>query len=116
MKENREIERILLNESTYGEFVKNKTEKDFVNEITISDNKRQTEITDFKLVPKDKLFSKDALFFVINKKSKTKSYINGLQAEGFLGGNNFARNKLLSGESDSFVAEDYFVKFKKIKV
>ena len=53
---------------------------------------------------------------MINKNSKTKSYINGIQAEGYLGSNVPDRTKLLAGESNSFVAGNNYVKFIKVKV
>ena len=46
----------------------------------------------------------------------TKSYINGVQAEGYLGSQNADRMKLLAGEADSFVCENSYVKFIKVTV
>ena len=51
----------------------------------------------------------------MNKASKTKSYINGVQAEGYLGVQSVDRAKLINGETDSFVSGNNFVKFVKIK-
>ena len=73
-------------------------------------------MTDLKLAPKEKLFSKDAVYLVINKNSKTKSYINGVQAEGFLGSQNALREKFLSGKTDYFVSDGNYIKFFKVKV
>ena len=61
-------------------------------------------------------FSKNSTFEVINKTNKTKSFINGLQAEGFLGANDFERSKLLKGETNAFVRDNIFVKFVKCKI
>ena len=74
------------------------------------------EIYDLKEVPSGKLFSKDAVFEIINKSSKTKSYINGVQVEGFLGTQHSDRAKLLKGEIISFVNGNNFIKFVKVKV
>ncbi len=114
MKEDKEIEKILLNDKNYEKFMHSKIEKEFI-EIT-NDNKSETKnITDIKEVPKDKIFSKKTTYLVMNKNSKTKSYINGLQAEGFLGSDNEQRKKLISGEVDYFVCGNSYIKFYKYK-
>ena len=60
--------------------------------------------------------TKDAVFEVINKTSKTKSFITGVQAEGFLGTKYSDRESLLKGETDSFVNGNNFIKFVKVKI
>lgn len=116
MKENNEIEKILLNESKYEALVKSKIEKEFIQELGLNKKVSKKEITNIKKVPKDKLFTKSATYMIMNKNSKTKSYINGMQAEGFLGTQNTARQKLISGEADSFVSGNNYIKFVKVKV
>lgn len=117
MKQNNDIEQILLNNSKFEQAVKTKIEQDFNNELKIAKtSKKKSEITDIKEVPKEKLFTKYSTFEVINKNSKTKSYINGLQAEGYLGSNTTDRTKLLNGDSNSFVAGNLYVKFVKVKI
>ncbi len=117
MKGNKDIEKMLLNNASYEAIMKSKLEQEFTQELKKTKNKSGKKvITDIKKVPKDRLFSKDAVFSVINKNSKTKSYINGVQAEGYLGAQNSARENLLSGASDAFVSENSYVKFEKIKI
>jgi len=117
MKEDKEIEKILMNDDAYEKILKSKIEKDFINDIDNSSSKKECkEITDLKKVPKEKIFSKGAVFEILNKNSKTKSYINGVQAEGFLGSQYSDREKLLNGETDSFVSGNNFIKFVKVKV
>lgn len=115
MKESKDIEKILLNDAKYEALVKLKIEKEFIKEISKNQPKNK-EITDIKKAPKNRLFTKYATYLVMNKNSKTKSYINGVQAEGFLGTQNSAREKLLKGETDSFVNGNNFIKFVKVKV
>ncbi len=113
-KQDKEIEQILLNDENYEKFIHQKAEQEFTK--ILEENKEQgQEFTEISQVPKKMLFSKNATFVVINKSSKTKSFVNGMQAEGFLNGDNFAREKLLSGKTDSFVSGDNFVKFYKLK-
>lgn len=116
MKEDKEIEQILLNDSAYEKLVNTKIEKEFIKELNSKGTKSVEVINDIKLAPKDKLFTKDSVYLVLNKKSKTKSYVNGVQAEGFLGGQNSLREKFLCLTTDSFVNGDYYVKFQEVKV
>ena len=117
MKKNKEIEEILLNDSAFEQAVKAKIERDFNKELEdIKASKKVDYILEIKDVPAGKLFTKNAIFEVINKNSKTKSYINGVQAEGYLGSNVADRTKLLAGEENSFVAGNLYVKFIKVKV
>lgn len=115
MKENKDIEKILLNDKAYEKMLKTKIEKEFMREIEGAKNQDKI-ITDIKNAPKDKLFSRFATFEVMNKASKTKSYINGVQAEGYLGIQSVDRSKLINGETDSFVSGNNFIKFIKIRV
>lgn len=115
MKENKDIEKILLNDQAYEKMLKARIEKEFKRELMKAKNTGKF-ITDIKKAPKDKLFTKLATYEVINKSSRTKSYINGVQAEGYLGVQNTDRAKLLKGETDSFVCGNNFVKFVKLKV
>jgi len=114
MKKDKEVEQILLNDEKYEQFIKDKTEKDFNKVLEDASKKDETEITDFKLMKAENLFSKNATYFVINKMSKTTSYINGVQAESFLV-SPFEREKFLSGKTDAFVYQDNYVKFYKYK-
>ena len=117
MKKNDDIEHILLNDLAFEQAVKSKIEQDFKSSLANSKmSKDKLYITNIKDVPSGFLFSKSTIFEVINKNSKTKSYINGIQAEGYLGSNVAERNKLLAGETDSFVSGNSYVKFIKTKV
>ncbi len=112
MKENSEIEKLLLNDARYENLVSSKFEKEFEKE-TANKTIKSKIITDIKKVPKNMIFTKNAIFLIMNKTSKTKSYINGVQAEGFLGIQNAVREKLLNGEAEAFVADNNFIKFVK---
>lgn len=116
MKSNKDIEKILLNDSAYEKMVKTKIEREFKQELALAKQMRNKIITDIKKVPKEKLFTKAATYEVMNKNSKTKSYINGVQAEGYLGAKNSDRAKLMAGETDSFVCGCNFVRFVKVKM
>ena len=116
MKEDKEIEKILLNDKNYEKFIHTKTEKEF-NDILSKKNKNEiSEISDIKRVPKELIFSKKAIYTVINKDSKTRSFINGIQAEGFLGSQTILRDKFMSGETDYFVSGSNYIKFYKVKM
>lgn len=116
MNKNKDIEKILLNDASYDEIIRTKVEQDFVQELDKSKSEKSGYITEISSAPKDRIFTKFATYEVINKISKTKSYINGVQAEGFLGNKTAEREKLLAGTIDSFVSGNIFVKFVKVKV
>lgn len=115
MKENKEIERLLLNDTAYNKLMKTKIEKEFIKSVESNKSVKTNYITDIKKVPSELLFSKEAVFEIINKTSKTKSYITGVQAEGFLGTKYSERESLLKGETDSFVNGNNYIKFIKVK-
>lgn len=116
MKTNNEIEKILLNDEKYEKLISSKIEKDFENILKEKTSQKPEIITEIAEVPQGLFFSKNSTFEVINKTNKTKSFINGLQAEGFLGANDFERSKLLKGETNAFVRDNIFVKFVKCKI
>ena len=117
MKEDKKIEQLLLNDSTYEDLVNSKLEKEFIEEIEKGNScKKKEVITDIKSAPKELLFSKSATYLVMNKNNRTKSYVNGIQAEGFLGDQNITREKFLSAQTDFFISGDNYIKFLKVKL
>ncbi len=116
MKTDKETEKLLLNDSEYDKIVAMKIEQEFCEEIKPENKKKETYSFNIKEIPPSKLFSKASVFEVLNKSSKTKSYINGIQAEGFLGTDTINRNKLLSGEILAFVSGNNYIKFIKCKI
>ncbi len=118
MKTDKETEKILLNldNSEYDKLMNLKIEQEFKNELVLNKNKEEKYIENIKDIPEGKLFSKFTVFEVINKTCRTKSYINGIQAEGRLGTDTLSRNKLLAGEISSFVCGDNYIKFIKCKI
>ena len=58
MKENKEIEKILLDDKAYNTMINSKIEQEFVEELKIAKSaKEKMEIYDLKEVPSGKLFS-----------------------------------------------------------
>ena len=113
MKNDKEIEKILLDDKNYEKFLNSKIEKEFL-QITDENIKPENKIyKDIKDVPADKLFDRNATYLVMNKSSKTKSFVNGIQAEGFLGSDMLQRNKFLTKQVDYFVCGNNYIKFFK---
>jgi Tol biopolymer transport system component len=110
---NKETEQILLNDEKYEKLLHEKTKAEFCKIIENTSSSPKT-ITDYKFVPRNMRFGKNTIYLVINKTSKTKSYINGIQAEGFIDSNT-QREKLLDGQVDYFVNGDNYIKFYKFK-
>ena len=64
-------------------------------------------------VPKDYIFSKDAVFKYYNRHNKLETYINGIQADAYIGIQDIIRKKMLQGELDVFTTDDCYIKFEK---
>jgi len=114
MKE-KEKEEMLLSGVSLEELIKMKIEKEFMEDLKKSKEKPEKVVyTDFKKVPKDKIFSKDAVYRYFNRNTKCETFINGIQAEALIGVENQIREKMLQGELSAFTTEDAYIKFDKV--
>lgn len=112
---NKEIEEMLMSGASLDDLIKMKIEQEFMNDMKKSEEKSELKIiTDLKKVPKDKIFSKDALYKIFNRNTKCETYINGVQAEALTGIQNNIREKLLKAELSAFTTDDSYVKFVKV--
>lgn len=118
MKEKEEdLEQILLNNTSLDELIKMKIEKEFKSELEKANKKTKiVTIKNIADVPQEKIFSKDAVFRLFNRNTKTETFINGIQAEAMLGIQNSIREKIFKGELSAFTTDDAYVKFEKINV
>jgi hypothetical protein len=117
MKDDKNIEKMLLKDTSYDKLLNTFQEEEFNKTLESTKEAQNFKfITNIKEAPKDRLFTKYATYEVINKSSKTKTKINGIQAEGYLGSKNSIRTSLLSGEVDAFVSQNCYIKFLKVKV
>ena len=69
---------------------------------------------DLKQVPKEEIFSKNAVFRVYNRLNKTESLINGIQADAMIGIQSGVREKFLEKTLTAFSTDDAYVKFEKV--
>ncbi len=110
-----DMEQMLLNNTSLDELIKMKIENEFQSEIEQSKNKpEKTLINDISQVPKRLIFSKQSVFKVFNRNTKTETYINGVQAEAMLGIQNSVREKIYNGELGAFTTDDAYVKFEYV--
>lgn len=118
MKEKEEdIEQILLTNASLDDLIKMKIENEFKSELENANKKPQKKtITDISKVPREMIFSKLAVYKLFNRKNKSETFINGIQAEALLGIQNSIREKIYKGELSSFTTDDAYVKFEKIDV
>ena len=118
MKEKEEdIEQILLTNASLDDLIKMKIEKEFKTALNNANKKHKRKtITDISKVPQNLIFSKYSVFRVFNRKNKSETFVNGVQAEAMLGIQNSIREKMLRGELGSFTTDDAYVKFEKIDV
>lgn len=115
-KEINEAEQRLLGNASLDELIKMKMEEELQEEFKKSKEKIEKQIiTDISNVPTELIFSKQAVYKVFNRMTKTETYINGLQAEGMLGLQTSIREKIKSGQMDAFSTNNAYVKFEKIE-
>lgn len=114
-KESEEQEQRLLKNTSLDELIKRKMEEELKAEIEKAKIQPKKEtITDISKVLPNLIFSKNAVYKLFNRKNKTETFINGIQAESLLGMQNSIREKIKSGQMDSFSTEDAYVKFEKV--
>lgn len=115
MKDKEDIEQILISETSIDELIKRKIEEEFITELEKSKHMPETKTeTELAKVPKKLIFSKDAIYKVFNRITKSQTYINGVQAEALVGMQNNVREKMLKGEQSTFTTDDAYVKFERI--
>ena len=113
MSKNNDIETSLLSGKSIDELIKQKIDDEISKELEAAKSAAKFRtITDFKLLPESQTFSKSASYLVFNRKTHSESVINGVQAEGIIGLQSKIREKLIKKEIDSFLTDDYYVKFK----
>lgn len=114
---NNEIEDLLIGEKSIDELIKNKMEQEIKIEQEQKNKKNKEKIvSDIKDVPRSLIFSKDAIYLVFNRKNKTQSFINGIQAESLIGMQKSIYEKIKNAEIDAFSTDNEYVKFEKIKI
>ncbi len=118
MKDKEEdIEQMLLNNASLDDLIKARIEKEFREAEEKSKKKpKPVTITDISKVPPNLIFSKESVFKLFNRQTKSETYINGIQAESLLGIQDSVREKMKKGETSSFATDDAYVKFDRITV
>lgn len=108
----KDIEQVLLNNASLDELIKMKIDEEF-KPATKKSKVKAKVTTDLSKVPRNRIFTKDTIFRVYNRKNHTQSCVDGLQAEAMLGVQNEIREKILSGTLTAFSTDDTYVKFEK---
>lgn len=117
MKKDDEMEQMLLAGASLDELIKMKMEEEFKDALEKSKEKpKKTVIKNISEVPKEKIFSKEAVYKIFNRNSRAETYINGIQAEALIGIQHGIRQKMLDGVLSAFTTEDAYVKFEEICV
>ncbi|MDD3325378.1 MAG: hypothetical protein PHN38_09700 [Sulfurospirillaceae bacterium] len=112
MTKNEDIEQALLSNKSLEELIKEKVQQEIDAEIVAASGSRKPrEITKFSELPKDKIFADSAVYSLFNRATKQRALINGSQVECLIGIDNSLREKLTSHQVDTFLVEDYYVKF-----
>lgn len=109
-------EQALLSGTSLDELIKIKMQEELKQAFQ---KKKQSlekvKITDIKKAPKDKIFSKYAVYKVLNKLNYCENFINGIQAEALIGLQNHIREKFRNGSIDVFSTDNSYVKFEYIE-
>ena len=108
----KDMEQVLLNNATLDELIKMKIEQEFMAEKPKT-KIAQKVVTDLKEVPKEVIFSKDSVFRVYNRLSKTETFINGMQADAMIGAQTGIREKFFDKVLTAFSTDDAYIKFEK---
>lgn len=115
-KQENDIEQRLLGNASLDELIKIKMEEELKEEFEKAKEKIEKQtVTDISKAPTELIFSKQAVYKVFNRITKSETYINGLQAEGLLGLQTTMREKIKSGQMDAFSTNNAYVKFEKIE-
>jgi len=101
-----------LKDANIEQLIEQKIETEIQTEMDEAKKEKETVIIkDFNDVPKGKLFDKNTTYKVFNRKTKKETYINGVQAESFLGLNISVRDDLERKYIDNFTVNEYYVRF-----
>ena len=111
---NNDAEQILLNNASLEDLINMKIEEEFAQDLKKANEKPKITLAkEIKDVPREFVFSKNSIYRIFNRNSKTETFINGVQADSLLGIQNNIREKMLKGELSAFVTDEAYVKFEK---
>jgi superfamily II RNA helicase len=111
---NKDTEEMLLTNSSLEDLIKMKIETELNEEIAKSTAKPTRKVyTDIKDVPRELIFSPKATYKLFNRRNKTETFINGVQAEALIGTAHAIREKVSQGLMSAFATDDAYVKFEK---
>lgn len=111
----KDMENVLLNNASLDELIKMKIEEEFKSKSQKPKTSNKI-ISDLKDVPPEQIFTKNSVFKLFNRTSKTETYINGLQADALIGAQNGIREKFLDKTLTAFSTDDAYVQFIKAEV
>lgn len=111
------IEDALLSNKSLDELIKLKMKEEIKTLFKKKSNSlEKTKIYNIKDVPRNVIFSKNAIFKKFNRTNNTISFINGIQAESLLGLDDNSREKLLKGDIEVFSTENAYIKFEYVEI
>ena len=111
----KDMEQVLLSNTSLDELIKMKIEQEFKKPRKPQKSAPKT-ISVLKDVPKEKIFTKDAVFRVYNRKNGTETFINGIQADAMIGAQDSVREQILNKTLSAFSTDDAYIKFEKAKI
>ncbi len=111
---NKDKEEMLFSSASLEDLIKMKIENELNEELAKSNVKPSRKVyTDIKDVPQYLIFSAKATYKLFNRRNKTETFINGLQAEALIGTEHAVREKVYAGKLSAFATDEAYVKFEK---
>lgn len=111
----KDMEKLLLNKHSLDDLIKMQIEEEFYTkqETTTKKNKIITDITQLK---PNQIFNKSSVFKFFNRKNKTETFIDGVQAEAIIGSETEIKEKFMDGSLSAFATDDAFIKFERASI
>lgn len=116
MTKKEDMEQMLLSSASLDELIRMKMEAELKNDFDKAKQKpKERIITNIADAPKHLIFSKSAVYKLFNRKTRTETNINGVQAEALTGLQTSIRDRMKEGMMDAFSTDDVYVKFEYVK-
>ncbi len=111
---NKDKEEMLLSGASLEDLIKMKIENELNEELAKSHKRLEKKTyTDLSEVPKHLIFSAKSTWRLFNRRNKTETFINGIQAEALIGVEHAVREKVTQGTLSAFATDEAYVKFER---
>ena len=111
---NKDKEEMLFSGASLEDLIKMKIENELNEELAKSHKKLEKKVyVELSEVPKELIFSTKSTWRLFNRRNKTETFINGIQAEALIGLEHSVREKISQGLLGAFATDEAYVKFER---